>query len=85
MKIEYEGRGTHLKVTQTSCKPSKFVVAPEYFHEYSKKKKKKKCEQNLVTSQMPLQNQIKTKRCDEYYVTFNIKQLDHIAFCFKSI
>ena len=40
MKIEYEGRGTHLKVTQTSCKPSKFVVAPEYFHEYSKKKKK---------------------------------------------
>ena len=51
----------------------------------AKKKKKKKCEQNLVTSQMPLQNQIKTKRCDEYYVTFNIKQLDHIAFCFKSI
>ena len=43
MKIEYEGRGTHLKVTQTSCKPSKFVVAPEYFHEYSKKKNKKKC------------------------------------------
>ena len=42
MKIEYEGRGTHLKVTQTSCKPSKFVMAPEYFHEYSKKKKKKK-------------------------------------------
>ena len=42
MKIEYEGRGTHLKVTQTSCKPSKFVIAPEYFHEYSKKKKKKK-------------------------------------------
>ena len=40
MKIEYEGRGTHLKVTQTSCKPSKFVIAPEYFHEYSKKKKK---------------------------------------------
>ena len=39
MKIEYEGRGTHLKVTQTSCKPSKFVMAPEYFHEYSKKKK----------------------------------------------
>ena len=41
MKIEYEGRGTHLKVTQTSCKPSKFVIAPEYFHEYSNKKKKK--------------------------------------------
>ena len=43
MKIEYEGRGTHLKVKQTSCKPSKLVIAPEYFHEYSKKKKKKKC------------------------------------------
>ena len=48
MKIEYEGRGTHLKVTQTSCKPSKFVIAPEYFHEYSKKKKKKNAPMNSI-------------------------------------
>ena len=40
MKIEYEGRGTHLKVTQTSCKPSKFVMAPEYLKKKKKKKKK---------------------------------------------
>ena len=49
MKIEYEGRDTHLKVTQTSCKPSKFVMAPEYFHEYINKKKTKTKNANIYS------------------------------------